>query len=108
MPDAVTFYKWLESDENKIKQYARATEIRAENIFDEILEISDDQENDVYIDKDGIEQINHNVINRAKLRVDSRKWTLSKMNPKKYSEKIQTENKNEHSGEIKIIRELIK
>ena len=84
-----TFYKWLDEDEAKVKQYTRATTERAEQIFEDILEIADDQEDDVYKDADGNEQTNHNVINRAKIRIDSRKWMLGKMNPKKYSDKIQ-------------------
>jgi hypothetical protein len=89
MPSYSTFYIWLNDDETKSKRYARATEVRAEKIFDEILDISDSQEGDVYIDKDGKECINHNIINRARLRVDARKWILSKMNPKKFSDKSQ-------------------
>ena len=87
MPDAVTFYKWLDNDESKIKQYARATEARAENIFEDILAIADNQEDDVYVTEEGIEVKNWNVIQRARLRVDSRKWMLGKMQPKKYSDK---------------------
>jgi len=82
-----TFFDWIDKDEYKSNQYARATEDRADLIFEGIFEIADDQENDVYIDKDGIEQTNHNVINRSKLRIDSRKWILSKMIPKKYGDK---------------------
>lgn len=84
--DRQTFYNWLNEDASKIDQYARACERRADAIFEEILDISDDQEGDVYIDKDGNEVTNHNVIQRARLRVDSRKWMLGKMNPKKYGE----------------------
>lgn len=86
-----TFYRWLEEDAIKSKRYARATEIRADRIFDEILDISDSQEGDVYEDSDGVIRTNHDIINRARLRVDSRKWILSKMNPKKYSDKIQVD-----------------
>ena len=88
MPNTETFYKWLDDDKDKTKQYARACEFRADNIFEDILVISDNQEHDVYTDDDGKEQVNHNVIQRARLRVDSRKWMLGKMNPKKYGEKI--------------------
>ena len=87
MPDAVTFYKWLDKDEDKIKQYARATSERADSIFEDMLDIADDQEGDVYIDKDGNEQVNHNINQRARLRVDTRKWYLSKLAPKKYGDK---------------------
>jgi len=79
---------WFElvKDGDKNKQYARANEIRQDRIFDEILTISDNQENDVIV-KDGNKIINHNVINRNKLQIDSRKWILSKMDPKKYGDK---------------------
>jgi acyl-CoA thioesterase FadM len=35
--------------------------------------------------------VNHSAIARAKLQVDTRKWIMSKMAPKKYGEKIQQE-----------------
>ena len=88
MPNAKTFYAWIDDDNDKLQQYARATELRAEKIFEEILTIADNQEDDVYKDKDGIEIINHNVIQRARLRVDSRKWMVGKLSPKKYGDKI--------------------
>jgi hypothetical protein len=84
-----TFYIWIDNDEEKSKQYARASDDRHELIFEDIVIIADDQEADTYLDKDGVEQINHNVIQRARLRVDSRKWALSKMNPKKYGDRIE-------------------
>lgn len=91
MPSSQTFFKWIDGDEQKSKQYARACEGRSDSIFEDILQISDDQENDVYKDEKGNEFVNYNVINRSKLRVDSRKWMLSKLNPKKYSDKIQVD-----------------
>ena len=105
MPAYETFYNWL-NDENKAKQYARATEIRAEAIFDEMFEIADDGTNDygtkILLDGSEIEVLNSEHIQRSRLRIDTRKWALSKMNPKKYGDKIET--KNEHSGEITITR----
>jgi hypothetical protein len=90
MPSSQTFYKWVDNDEIKSKQYARVAELRAENIFEDILTIADNQEEDIYIDDEGKEQTNHNVIQRARLRVDSRKWMLGKMQPKKYGDKNTT------------------
>jgi hypothetical protein len=87
MPSSQTFYKWLE-DQNKSKQYARATEIRAEKLFDEIIDIADETSNDTYTDETGKEYTNHEVINRSRLKIDARKWVLSKLNPKKYGDKI--------------------
>jgi len=87
MPESHTFYKWIDNDKNKLLQYARATETRADLIFEDILIISDKQGEDVYTDTDGVEHTNHNVINRSRLMVDSRKWMLGKMQPKKYGDK---------------------
>ena len=74
------------------EHYARACEARAEAIFDEILEIADESSNDIeQIDLgDGMvsEKVNHEAIQRSKLRVDARKWALSKMNPKRFGEKL--------------------
>ena len=81
------FYKWVDESDEKKDQYARATEDRQDLIFNDIFTIADDQENDVYVDEKGFEQTNHNVIQRARLRVDARKWALSKMNPKKYGDR---------------------
>lgn len=88
MPSSSTFYDWIDLDENKSKQYARACEERAERMFEDILTIADSQENDVITLEDGKEVANHDVINRARLRIDSRKWMLGKMQPKKYGEKL--------------------
>ena len=96
MIDGNTFYRWVGENEDKREQYARACEERQDFMFEQMLRIADNQENDVY-EKDGIELVNHNVINRSKLRIETRKWALSKLNPKKYGDKTQTE----HSGEIK-------
>ena len=87
MPSTQTFYRWLEDDEIKSKQYARATEERADAIFDEILEIADENEADVYINDLGETKIDGNNIQRSRLRVDARKWVVSKLNPKKYGNK---------------------
>ncbi len=87
-PSRPTFYKFLKEADDRINKYARATKMRADFLFDQILEIADKQDKDVLISKDGIEVVNHNLVNRNRLQIDSRKWVLSKMNPKKYGEKL--------------------
>lgn len=84
-----TFYKWIESDISKSKQYACACEVRADKEFEDILSIADNVGGDMVTLPDGTEAIDHAVVARDKLRVDARKWRLSKMNPKKYSDKLQ-------------------
>lgn len=83
-----TFYEWLKNDVETSERYARACEVRADNIFDEILEIADCEDEDIIGPDDGEPRVNHDVIQRDRLRVDARKWILAKMNPKKYGDKI--------------------
>jgi hypothetical protein len=92
MPSTQTFYRWLESNESKSKQYAHACEARGDAIFDEIIQIADDSQND-FIEKDigdgiVVSQFNSEHVQRSRLRIDARKWVASKLNPKKYGDKI--------------------
>ena len=84
-----TFYRWIDADESKSKQYARATELRAEALLDEMLEIADENNADVYIDDLGNAKIDGNTVQRSRLQYDARKWLASKLNPKKYGDRIQ-------------------
>jgi hypothetical protein len=78
-----------DEDEKFEIQYTRAREKRADLIFEEILQIADSQGEDMGINPiTGEEQINHNVIQRNRLQIDARKWMLGKMQPKKYSDKL--------------------
>ena len=88
MPAKVTVFKWIRNDAEFANQYARAREAQAEHYLDEIIQISDDSVLDTDIDPEsGNERTNHDVIQRAKLRVDSRKWAMSKLAPKKYGDR---------------------
>lgn len=83
-----TFHNWLDKDESKRERYARATQLRADAIFEDILNIADENYKDTYVDDNGIERTDHDVVQRAKLRVDARKWMLAKMQPTKYGDKL--------------------
>lgn len=90
-PTYTTFTKWLEEEgkEERIDRYLYAREARAAKIFEECLIIADKQGKDVLKDKDGKEYTDHNVINRSRLMIETRKWMLGKMNPTKYGDRIQ-------------------
>ena len=90
-----TFFRWLDDDEELSKQYARACELRAEALLDEMLEIVDDGARDVLMQDIGdgviVEKVNNEVIQRSRLRYDARKWLISKLAPKKYGDKIEVD-----------------
>lgn len=87
-PSMPVILEWLSKDKEFSMQYARACEARAEKIADEILNICDSTEDDIIYDENNNLITNHNVIQRDRLRVDTRKWLLSKLFPKKYGDKI--------------------
>jgi hypothetical protein len=88
-----TVNDWLNEAECS-EQYAHAREARADKIFEEILEISDSDKDDILYDADRNPVPNSIKIQRNRLQVDARKWMLGKMQPKKYSDKIENVNTN--------------
>lgn len=96
MPAKSTFLRWLSERPALQDQYARAREAQADHYADEIVEISDDGSNDWMSRQQGEETVrvvDHEHISRSKLRVDSRKWLMSKLAPKKYGEKLELSGK---------------
>lgn len=91
-----TFFKWLEEDDDKMNQYARACEDRADVIFEQIISIADESDRDIKTVDGGKEVIDNEVVQRSRLKIDARKWMLSKMNPKKYGDRVE----NVLTGEI--------
>jgi hypothetical protein len=77
-----------------MQQYARAKEAQADAFAEEMLDIADDGTNDWMTKRFGeteVEMPNPEVLQRSKLRVDTRKWLMSKLQPKKYGEKLAVE-----------------
>lgn len=93
MPAAATVFKWMRENEEFLKQYARAKQESADAMAEEVIDISDDGTNDWMEDqymkgKSPGWKVNGEAVQRSKLRVDTRKWLMSKMKPKKYGDKI--------------------
>lgn len=91
MPRLATIFRWLANKPGFSEQYARAREEQAEALADEIVQIADDGLNDTYLDENGNKRTDQDVIGRSRLRVEARKWVASKLKPKKYGDKMQTE-----------------
>ena len=89
MPAQSTIMVWLDGKHPDFtEQYARAREAQADKLAEEALQIADDGRSDTYVDGDGNVKTDTEVIQRSKLRVDTRKWLASKMAPKKYGDKV--------------------
>jgi hypothetical protein len=87
MPSSRTFYGWIEDDSIKVKQYAHACNERAEHYFDELIDIADEKPERTSTEFG--DKIDNGDVQNRRLKIDARKWALSKMNPKKYSDKMQ-------------------
>jgi hypothetical protein len=80
---------WMEKDPKRVEMYARAREARADVLADEIVSISD-------------EHGDSDAVARNRLRVDARKWVASKLKPRTYGEKTQTELTGKDGGPIVV------
>jgi hypothetical protein len=69
-------YSWLAEHKEFLPLYVRAREDQADTLVDEILEIADDSALDP---------------NERCVRIDARKWIASKLKPKTYGDKVQTD-----------------
>lgn len=104
MPAASSVFLWLSKYEEFSEQYAHAKEESCRALAEEIMDISDDGTNDWMerFDKQGESlgwSLNGEHVQRSKLRVDSRKWLLSKLMPKKYGDKLDLQ----HGGNIYLV-----
>lgn len=88
MPAIRTVMYWLQKHDDFMQQYVRAREGQAETLLEEILEIADECIPDPA------------EVSKAKLRVDARKWYITKVAPKKYGDKITTELTGKDGGPI--------
>ncbi len=107
LPAMSTLFKWLRTHSEFSEQYARAKEQSTDALFEDLLDIADDGTND-WMEKHDEEggcigwRENGEAMQRSKLRVDVRKWALSKLKPKKYGDKIQQEISGPDGGPVAV------
>jgi len=87
-PHVGTVLRWVARDQIFREQYENAMAQRADALFEEMFDIADDTSNDTIHTENG-DHANKEWISRSRLKVDVRKWALSKMLPKKYGDKLQ-------------------
>lgn len=98
-PTKSTVLRWIIDGEHKdfSDQYAKAREVQAEVLADEIIEISDTTKlgiiNELGPDGLVIKTREEDMLGHRRLQVDTRKWYLSKVLPKKFGEKSEIEHK---------------
>lgn len=95
-------------------QYARAMDLRTEFLAEEILDISDNKGSDIKRDAAGLPIfddagnpiIDHDGVQRARLQIDTRKWLMGKLKPKKYGDKLAHVGGNPDDGDKPIAHSI--
>jgi hypothetical protein len=86
--DKKSFMLMIEKDTSLLHQYTRATEARADLIAERMVRNSHNRSNDFYTDSEGNLKPNPVAVQRDRLILDTDKWLLSKLMPKKYGDKL--------------------
>lgn len=93
MPSVPTFLRWVgDNVDGLTEQYTRARSALMDHWAEEIVDIAEDGSND-WMEKrkrDGEVEVvlDREHVARSQLRIDTRKWLLSKLAPKKYGDRI--------------------
>lgn len=82
-PSKVTFFAWRHQHEDFARAYALAKQCYAEDIFDENIEIADNVAKEIAKSKDD-DGTKAAKVRAAKLRIDTRFTTSSRLSPHKY------------------------
>lgn len=101
MPDKSTIRLWKLKHIDFSSQYADAKRQQVENFAEDIIDISDDGIQDYGYDEDGNPVFRSDHVQRARLRVDSRKWMASKLAPKIYGDKQIIEQTTTENDQLK-------
>lgn len=84
-PCLSTVFNWLRTQPIFLEQYARACEERTEAQQEIMLEIGDDA---ISHAETADPKAANAVVSAYKLKADNLKWSMSKMKPKKYGDKV--------------------
>jgi hypothetical protein len=96
MPGMSTFFEWAALKSDFAELYAKAKKAQVEFLGEELLDIADDGTND-WLERLGDDgkpigyAVNGEHIQRSRLRIDTRKWVMAKLMPRKYGDKLETE-----------------
>jgi hypothetical protein len=99
---AQTFLSWVDQDKDLSEQYARARSDMIDKIADDIIKIADEE-----MIPTGEGKVDSAMVQKQRLRVDTRKWLLSKMAPKKYGDKLELSGDEQAPVSIQRIERVI-
>lgn len=106
MPAESTVRGWALDDTGGFSaKYARARDLQADCLAEEIVAISDEAPEVVTRGEDDAKEValDSGFVARQRLRVDARKWFASKVAPKKYGDRQQVEHTGANGGPMQTV-----
>jgi hypothetical protein len=97
-----TFYEWVNADALLAERYAQARNSLIEHIAAEAMAIADEPA--ALLPTGAIDSA---AVQKQRLQIDTRKWLLSKLAPKKYGDKIEVSGDAENPLAIKTIERVV-
>jgi hypothetical protein len=88
MPSRSTFLRWVENDTGRQNKYQKAREALMDFYAEEIRTIAWDDSNDTIKREGKPDLCNHEWIARSRLKVDTLKFLMAKLHPKRYGDKL--------------------
>ena len=88
MPDRETVKRWTRNDDGRRRQYDMARQDGMDALADTIVDISWDTSKDTTTTERGTAVADHEWIARSRLKVDTIKFLMSKINPARYGDKL--------------------
>jgi len=85
MPCRRTVMGWIAKDTNFRDAYLAAKTMLAEAFGEEIVAIADDSSRD-WVEGENGKVLDHEHVQRSKLRVDARKWVAARLAPKRWGD----------------------
>jgi hypothetical protein len=98
MPTRTAVLTWVTTDPAFEALYDRARQAMGDALAEQILEIADDASNDLS---------DPQSVNRAKLKVDTRKWLASKLFPRQFGDVVRNEVSGANGGPIAVHQQVI-
>lgn len=106
MPSDTSVRRWALADVDGFSsRYTQAREIGYDSLAEEAIRIADTplRGTKTEVSEDGIKVTHDDMLGHRKLQVDTRKWFLSKLAPKKYGDRQEVH----HSGSVDLATTIL-
>jgi len=97
-----TFSTWLVDDAELSERYARAREVLIEKMASDLMDIADTP-----VGSTDSGQTDSGAVQKQRLQVDTRKWLLSKLAPKRYGDKLELSGDQNNPLQLQVIKRTI-